>query len=154
MQSSVYAATATNDGRKQLSSAGLPASLETYKSGGEIPETLWGSILRVQSLGGMNELNEKCQDLESSAMRAMLSIDNINASILREERIDQSFRVRFPSSLKGTPSTQLNVDIKVRINKYRQTDILTDRCLDRQIDRLTRQPNKHTLTHVFNIVWI
>ena len=116
MRSSVYAATATNDGRKQLSSAGLPASLETYKSGGEIPETLWGSILRVQSLGGMNELNEKCQDLESSAMRAMLSIDNINASILREERIDQSFRIRFPSSLKGTPSTQLNVDIKVRIN--------------------------------------
>ena len=119
MQASDYAVTASNDGRKQLSQAGLPASLETYKSGGEIPETLWGSILRVQNMGGINELNERYNDLESSAARASLSMDNINASIMREERIDNSFRTRFPSSVMGTPSTQLNTDIKVkRFNDY------------------------------------
>lgn len=113
MQASDYAATATNEGRKQLCAVGLPASLETYKSGGEFPDNLWVSVQRVQSLGGASELSERHKDLEGAAQRAAMSMENIEASIAREERIDLAFRARFPSSTRTTPSTALNGDIKV-----------------------------------------
>ena len=114
MQATDYAAAATNEGRKQLSLVGLPASLETYKSGGEFPDNLWMSVQRVQSFGGASELTERLTDLEGAAQRAARSIEGIDASIAREERIDLGFRARFPSSTKTTPSTVLNGDMKVR----------------------------------------
>ena len=102
MQAADYAADATNEGRKQLSSVGLPASLETYKSGGEFPDNLWVSVQRVQSLGGASELTERHTDLEGAAQRAARSIEGIDASIAREERIDFAFRARFPRDRKST----------------------------------------------------
>ena len=39
---------ATNDARYQLSALGLPGSLETHKTGGQLPENLWVKVQRVQ----------------------------------------------------------------------------------------------------------
>lgn len=53
------AAAASSQGRAALSTVGLPSSLEAYKSGDELPESLWLKIQRVQSLGGKAGLETK-----------------------------------------------------------------------------------------------
>lgn len=106
-----------------MASVGLPGSLEAYRTGGQFPENLWLEVQRVQSLGGVDELNSRYSNLMESADRSEVSMVHVDGSVAREERIDSSFRNRFPEwgagggttvgSGKGTPSSVLNADIKV-----------------------------------------
>jgi hypothetical protein len=41
----------SNEARVILSSVGLPGSVESFKSGGELPSTLWEKVERIKSLG-------------------------------------------------------------------------------------------------------
>ena len=121
LEASTLANNATNDGRKTMSSVGLPGSLETYMSGGQFPHNLWTEIQRVQALGGVEELDSRYSHLEESAGRSLVSMGYTDDSIAREEKVDNSFRSRFPEwggatvvSGKATPSSVLNADIKVQ----------------------------------------
>ena len=57
---------ATNEARSTLSSVGLPGSLEAYKSGGTLPANLWAKIERIQTLGGVVELQRKLRNVNAS----------------------------------------------------------------------------------------
>lgn len=123
LQTCSHATAATNDGRRSMAAVGLPGSLETYNSGGQFPENLWLEVQRVQSLGGVVELESRFKSLQEAAERCEVSLVHIDASICMEERNDAAFRGRFPDwgargtsvgSTKGVPSNVLNADIKVR----------------------------------------
>jgi hypothetical protein len=126
LEASSHATSATNEGRKTMASVGLPGSLEAYTTGGQFPENLWLEVQRVQSLGGLDELNSRYSNLMESADRSEVSMVHVDGSVAREERIDSAFRSRFPDwganggmavgSGKGTPSSVLNADIKVIIS--------------------------------------
>eukprot|EP00602_Paraphysomonas_sp_CaronLab_P000755 CAMPEP_0185027374 /NCGR_PEP_ID=MMETSP1103-20130426/12346_1 /TAXON_ID=36769 /ORGANISM="Paraphysomonas bandaiensis, Strain Caron Lab Isolate" /LENGTH=1041 /DNA_ID=CAMNT_0027561333 /DNA_START=105 /DNA_END=3227 /DNA_ORIENTATION=+ len=104
------ATNATNEGRSSLSAIGLPGSLEVYKTGGVLPDNMWKKVQQVQSMGGLNELKRKYEDLEGLAKRARNTIDGIENSIKREENADRSFRQRYPDCTY-TPSDRLNAEI-------------------------------------------
>lgn len=102
----------TNTGRATLSSLGLPGSLELYKSGGEFPENLWTKIERVQSFGGMRELNNKIDQLSASSVRARNVVDDIRSSIQREEQLDESFRARNRNAANLPSTTTLVLELR------------------------------------------
>jgi hypothetical protein len=137
LEASTLANNATNDGRKKMSSVGLPGSLETYMSGGQFPHNLWVEIQRVQTLGGVEELDARNSHLEESAGRSLVSIGYTDDSIAREEEVDSSFRNRFPewggatvASGKATPSSVLNADIKVQCSDVKCSAI---HCIDNAV---------------------
>lgn len=120
-----------------MSSVGLPGSLETYMSGGQFPHNLWVEIQRVQTLGGVEELDARNSHLEESAGRSLVSIGYTDDSIAREEKVDSSFRNRFPEwggatvvSGKATPSSVLNADIKVQCSDVKCSAI---HCIDNAV---------------------
>ena len=60
VQQNVTSATdATNEGRKELSSMGLPGAVETHKTGGQLPENLWMKAQRMQTMGGLGALQAR-----------------------------------------------------------------------------------------------
>ncbi|CAE7445101.1 unnamed protein product, partial [Symbiodinium microadriaticum] len=75
------ASTATNEGRASLSRIGLPGSLEVYLTGGELPDSLWKKFAQIQSLGGVNELKNKLQEVDALSDRARNTVDGILNSI-------------------------------------------------------------------------
>ena len=115
-QSAAVAATATGEARRQLGLVGLPASLEAAKAGHNavIPDSLWAQVVRVQSLGGLSELSNRFSDLEGAARRTFSTVESINASIAREERMDNMFRERYSKAESGPWSNSLLVEIKVK----------------------------------------
>lgn len=50
-QSTTEANELSNQARMLLSSVGLPGSVESFKSGGDLPDSLWEKVQRIQSLG-------------------------------------------------------------------------------------------------------
>jgi hypothetical protein len=118
-KATTVASEATNNARASLSAAGLPGSLESYKSGGELPENLWLKIQRVQALGGLRELQSKFDALGNAAQRAILSMSSIDESLMREEQTDDSFRIRFPDC-DSAPSAHINADIKANNRRMRE----------------------------------
>ena len=87
-QTESIATKATDAGRADLASMGLPGSLEVYKSRGTFPSNLWRKIQNVQARGGgasglSADLMTKIEDLERLANRARTTIDSIDYSIRR-----------------------------------------------------------------------
>lgn len=112
------ASKATNEGRAALSELGLPGSLELFKSGGMLPENLWVKIQRIQSLGGISELNAKYSNLESASARARLTMEAIENSLLRESSQMDAFRQRHASVV--TPDiSRLQQDIRQNLTLLR-----------------------------------
>jgi hypothetical protein len=114
------AGAASNSGRVTLSALGLPGSLESYKSGGKLPDNLWVKIQRIQTLGGKNELMLKLTELENSANRALQTMGIIQDSLLREERLDSSFRTQYPQ-WKNQSSSPLINEMKAHLMQLRDT---------------------------------
>ena len=104
---------ASAEGRKQLYCVGLPGSLEAHKSGTAIPESVWATVVRVQSQGGLEELKHKITDIEGSATRVVSTMDEIKSSITREETVDSVFRQRLPMVAMEPSSDQLYNSVKV-----------------------------------------
>eukprot|EP01038_Epipyxis_sp_PR26KG_P009367 gene9367-12620_t len=117
--SSSEADNASNIARSTLSSVGLPGSLEAVKSDIALPENLWLKIARTQSMGGLAALNSMLDDIENSAKRALLSLSNIDECLDREERIDDSFRLRYSDYNATTKSSVLCADIKMNNQRMR-----------------------------------
>eukprot|EP01041_Mallomonas_annulata_P006038 gene6038-12173_t len=113
------AVTASSNARTQLSAMGLPGSLESFKSGGGLPENLWSKVAHTQSKGGLQELHRQYNALEDAAQRASVTASSIEDSLQREEMSDEIFR-RHNSQWTGTASSVLNQDI--RKNKTRLLD--------------------------------
>lgn len=113
---------AADEGRRRLGSVGLPGSLEADKAVGKagatavtmLPAGLWGQVVRVQSLGGVAELQNRCSDLEGAAKRALSTMESISASIERENRVDEIFRGMFPTPDPEKNSVSLNACVKVK----------------------------------------
>ena len=108
------ASSASAEGRKQLFSVGLPGSLEAHKSGLAIPESVWATVVRVQSQGGLEELKHKIADIEVSATRAVSTMNEIKSSITREETADLAFTERLPMIVMRPSSDQIYENVKVR----------------------------------------
>lgn len=109
---------ATNEARMTLSSVGLPGTVESYKEDGQLPESIWQNIQRAKNLGGMPELKNKFDELESISNRALSTMQDIDNSILKEENNDISFHNRFPQ-WSGVSTAILNSDIKNNIIRFR-----------------------------------
>lgn len=95
---------AADEGRRRLGSVGLPGSLEADRAVGKagavsvLPAGLWGQVVRVQSLGGVAELQNRCSDLDGAAKRAQSTMETISASVERENRMEENFRGMFPTA--------------------------------------------------------
>ena len=107
------ASSSSAERRKQLFCVGLPGSLEAFKSGLAIPESVWATVVRVQSQGGFEELKHKATDIDGSAARAVSIMDEIKSSILREETANLVFGQRLPMIVMQPSSDQLYEDVKV-----------------------------------------
>jgi hypothetical protein len=108
------ASSASAEGRKELFSVGLPGSLEAYKSGSAIPESVWATVVRVQSQGGLEEIKRKVTDIEACAARAVSTMDEIKSLMSREETADLVFRERLPMIAMEPSADQLYATVKVR----------------------------------------
>ena len=111
------ASSASAEGRKQLFCVGLPGSLEAYKSGSAIPESVWATVVRVQSQGGLEEIKHKVADIEACAVRAVSTMDEIKSSMSREETADLVLRERLPMIVMEPSSDQLYATVKVHHTK-------------------------------------
>lgn len=108
---STEAGTASTAARATLSDLGLPSSLEAYKFGGKLPDNLWTKISRIQNMGQKAELISKLGLLEVAAGRCVHSMATIFESLQQEERVDATFRDRFPQ-WDGVSSAALCVDLR------------------------------------------
>lgn len=83
-----------------------------------LPENLWVKIQRIQSLGGISELNAKYSNLESASARARLTMEAIENSLLRESSQMDAFRQRHASVV--TPDiSRLQQDIRQNLTLLR-----------------------------------
>lgn len=107
----VEAENATNIGRTSLSSMGLPGSLEVVKHDQPLPDTLWQKIVKARDMGGMDRLNSLLSDLKAASQRAWSSMTEIEDSLVREERTNADFQVRYPgfAGLIADPSTAIEI---------------------------------------------
>ena len=94
----------TNEGRKKISSVGLPGSLEIHKSDGQFPKQLLLEIEKLQLLGGVKDLLQRHGEIEKNAIKSFLAIDEVDESMLREEQIDNLFRDKHSDSMSGPGS--------------------------------------------------
>jgi hypothetical protein len=112
---------AADEGRRRLGSVGLPGSLEADRAVGKagagamsvLPAGLWGQVVRVQSLGGVAELQNRCSDLDGAAKRALSTIESIRAAVERENRMDENFRGMFPTADSEKASLSQMACVKV-----------------------------------------
>lgn len=127
---------AADEGRRRLGSVGLPGSLEADKAVGKagagamsvLPAGLWGQVVRVQSLGGVAELQNRCYDLDGAAKRALSTMESISASVERENRMDENFGVMHPAVVPEKVSVSQIACVQVwnfahcfpRVAKYQQ----------------------------------
>ena len=102
---------ATNEARSTLSSVGLPGSLEAYKSGGTLPANLWTKIERIQTLGGVEELQRKLRNVNGNAESCRDRIQNIDSVLEREEEVDEEFRKKCVT-FKSATLKELDADVK------------------------------------------
>ena len=102
LETSTLATFSTNEGRKKVSAVGLPGSIEIYKSGGKFPKQLLLEIEKLQLLGGVKDLLQRHGELEKNAIRSFLAIDEVDESILKEEKIDILFRSRYSELMSGS----------------------------------------------------
>lgn len=110
---------ATNNARGQLSSVGLPGSLEAVKSQSPLPDSLWDKVQRVQKMGGVARLESMIGDVSHYAKRAYSTMCSIDDSLSREMNKDDGFRARNPD-YPGVPSSKMNVDILANASKMRE----------------------------------
>ena len=119
-----FASNSTILGKNKISDLGLPGSIEIYNTAGKFPEKLLYEIEKIQKLGGYEELLIKYNELEISSKKSFDTINEIDISVSKEEKIDGIFRGKFPEwgagasfigTGKGAPSNILNVDIKVSL---------------------------------------
>jgi hypothetical protein len=106
-------------GRQALANIGLPAALETYRSGSKLPEHLVTKIMRVQEMGGRGELAARIEELEAASKRAAQSIATIDETLVREEKTDDQFRSRYPT-WTGVASSVLAADIRNTNGRMRE----------------------------------
>ena len=104
LETSTTATFTTNEGRKKIASVGLPGSVEIYNSGGKFPEQLSYEIERLQAIGDVKDLLQRQSELEQSAVMSFIALDEIDESLMIEERIDNTFRNRYPDTGSGSGS--------------------------------------------------
>jgi len=141
---STEANNATSMVRGLLNSMGLPGSLEAFKAGGEFPESIWNKIQKTQSMGGIKSLESKLDEIEAAAQRALSAMSNIDSAADLEEKNDEQFRSRFPT-WRGTPSVDLNRDIRANVLLLRET-YQTARQSDISISATVRDPSFQTVS--------
>jgi hypothetical protein len=131
-------------GRQALNAMGLPGSLETYRSGAKLPENLVAKIMRVQEMGGRQELQSKIDDLDAASKRALQSMATIDETLVREEKTDAQFRGRYPT-WTGVASTVLAADIRATNGRMREA-YSAAKASDAGIMREMNDPNFDTWT--------
>lgn len=124
------AVNATNYARSSLSSVGLPGSLEAIKSESPLPDSLWAKVQRIQTMGGFARLESTGEELQDTSRRALMSMGNIEDSLNREERKDNTFRSIYPH-YPGVSSSELTSD--VRLNNQRMRDAYNNAKLSDEI---------------------
>ena len=104
------ARTRKDEARAQLTSVNLPGSLEAFKSGEKVPDSLWEKIERLARFGGEGALRAKLAELEENIQRAESTMEQVEKSLAEEEKIDDSFRNTFERVVMFYPySTSLCV---------------------------------------------
>ena len=104
--------------RVTLSSIGLPAKLESYKSGGTLPDHVWEKLLKIQGIGGIDTLRLKLTELNTAAEGALVTARTIDSALQRQEEVDVNFRSRHPT-WTGPPTSSLNLDIKLNLARLK-----------------------------------
>ena len=105
---------ASTEARTFLSNLGLPGSLESYKSGGQLPEQLYAKIVKMQTLGGLDSLRSRFADKDPMVARIKQSLETINQVLEREEATDLRFHERY-TTYRATRSITLTQDIKAQL---------------------------------------
>jgi hypothetical protein len=87
---------ATNLSRSLLSDVGLPGSLESYKTQGGLPDSLWMKIQYIQSINGITGLRMRQLDVDGKASRSSNSLDGLAQAIEQEKKESLNFKTRYP----------------------------------------------------------
>jgi programmed cell death 6-interacting protein len=112
----------SNEARVVLSSVGLPGSVESYKSGGDLPESLWEKVQRIQSLGSIASIRNKIQELHATSQRVAISLSNIDDCLNKEESQDVIFRSKhssYDAASSIVPSKILQKDLRENLAKLK-----------------------------------
>ena len=102
-----------------LSSLGLPASLETVLSSGNISDSLWRNISEVQSRGGTMYLNNLMQNLSKLPGEIKNRIEQSENLIKNEDAEDQKLRQQYGTKWNRRQSSDLNGNYINTLNDYK-----------------------------------
>ena len=102
-----------------LSSLGLPASLETVLSSGNISDSLWRNISDVQARGGTMYLNNLMQSLSRLPGEIKKRIEQSENLIKNEDAEDQKLRQQYGTKWNRRQSSDLNGNYVNTLNDYK-----------------------------------
>lgn len=98
---------ATDLAKMHLASLNLPAALEALEPDQGLPKGVWDRVKETQLKGGSKTLLDLFEQVSQASQEAQLALNQVRATLKKEEGDDQEMRNQFSRKWNRVPSPQI-----------------------------------------------